>query len=134
MPMAKRVFQGAFEDVNADVQEALNCIFIPTHLLALRHPLGNDFVDRRLDETSGDPHSATITLAIVGHGIRIQLSRCTLIEDWRPNLFNACPRFTYKSFVFGTRTDVLKSKTNFSLKFVLDLDAKAGLATGQGAF
>jgi hypothetical protein len=32
--------------------------------LALHHPLGNDFIYRGLDETSGDAHSAAITLAI----------------------------------------------------------------------
>jgi hypothetical protein len=66
MPMAKRFFQGAIEDVNANVQEALDCMFIPTHLLALGHPLGNNLVDRRLNETSGDGNSAAITFAIVG--------------------------------------------------------------------
>jgi hypothetical protein len=52
MPMAKGIFQSSVEDVNANVQGALDCMFVPTHLLALVHPLGNDLVDRRLNETS----------------------------------------------------------------------------------
>jgi hypothetical protein len=32
MPIAKGVFQSAVEDVNANFQEALDCMFIPTHL------------------------------------------------------------------------------------------------------
>ena len=59
------------------------------------------------------------------------MSRCTIIADWRLNVFNACPRFNCNSIALESRIDVLKLRTNFRLKFVRDLDTRVWPAVPQ---
>jgi hypothetical protein len=48
--MSKCIFQGAIQHVNAYVEETLDGVPVPSHLLLLHHSLGDDLVDCRLDE------------------------------------------------------------------------------------
>ena len=49
--MAKCIFQGAVENVNAYFEEELDSAPVPPHLLLLGHSLGDDLVDRRLGKS-----------------------------------------------------------------------------------
>jgi hypothetical protein len=54
VPVAECIFQGAIENVNASVEEGLNSVPVPPHLLLLDHSFGNDLVDRGLCESGWD--------------------------------------------------------------------------------
>jgi hypothetical protein len=73
VPMSKCVFQGAIQHVNANIEETLDSVPVPSHLLLLHHSFGDNLVDCRLDEPGRDPLSRTVTLSIIGHGICVQL-------------------------------------------------------------
>ena len=47
------------------VEEGLHRRPAPAHLLLLDEALGEELIDRRLDESGGDPLAASISLAIV---------------------------------------------------------------------
>ena len=55
---------------------------------------------------------------------QVPVSRCTIIADWPSLLFNNYPRFQYTTAAVESRICALKPRTNFSLNFVRDLDAK----------
>jgi hypothetical protein len=50
MPVTECIFQGAIQDMSANLEEALNGTRIPSHLLLLHHSLTYDLVDCRLHE------------------------------------------------------------------------------------
>jgi hypothetical protein len=56
--MAEVLLQGVVQHSGTDVEEGLHCRPVPTHLLFLVHTLGNDLVDRTLDERRGDRFTA----------------------------------------------------------------------------
>jgi hypothetical protein len=62
---------------------------------------------------------------------RCRVSRCTIIADSQPIVFNACPRFYCNSTALESRIRVFKLRTNFRLKFVRGLDARVAAAIGQ---
>ena len=43
MTMAECIFQGIIQDVDANVEEGLNSMPVPSHLLLLSHPFGCSF-------------------------------------------------------------------------------------------
>jgi hypothetical protein len=49
VPVAKCIFQSGVENMNANVQESLDGVPTPLHLLLLYHALRNDLVDGRFD-------------------------------------------------------------------------------------
>jgi hypothetical protein len=53
--MSKCVFQGAIQHVNANIEETLDSVPVPSHLLLLHHSFGDNLVDCRLDEPGRDP-------------------------------------------------------------------------------
>jgi hypothetical protein len=73
VPMSKCVFQGAIQHVTANIEETLDSVPVPSHLLLLHHSFGDNLVDCRLDEPGRDPLSRTVTLSIIGHRICVQL-------------------------------------------------------------
>jgi hypothetical protein len=71
MPMAKCVFEGSVQDVDANIKEALDGVTIPPHLLLLDHPLGDNFIDRRLGEPGRYSDSHPVAFAVVRHRVRV---------------------------------------------------------------
>jgi hypothetical protein len=55
------------------------------------------------------------------------VSRCTVIEDCRLNVFNTYPRFHYNVIALKSRIGVLKLRTERELKFVSDLNTKVAI-------
>ena len=66
MPMPEGVFQGAVEHMNPYVQELLDRIPVPPHLLLLRHPFGDNLVDGGFGKSGRDSQPSTVALAVVG--------------------------------------------------------------------
>jgi len=52
--MAEGLLEVVVQHGGAYVEEGLHCRPVPTHLLLFVHALGNDLVDRTLDERRGD--------------------------------------------------------------------------------
>jgi hypothetical protein len=69
VPMSKCVFQGAIQHVNTNIEETLDSVPVPSHLLLLHHSFGDNLVGCRLDEPGRDPLYRTVTLSIIGHRI-----------------------------------------------------------------
>ncbi|MEO8735399.1 MAG: hypothetical protein ABI380_02550 [Edaphobacter sp.] len=46
VPMAEGIFESFSQDVNADINDVLYGVTVPSHLLFLDHALRNDLVDR----------------------------------------------------------------------------------------
>ena len=51
MPMAECIFQGVIQDVDANVEEAMDSMPVPSNLLLLNHPFGDNLVDCGLGES-----------------------------------------------------------------------------------
>jgi len=60
-PITERIFQSAIQHMNANVEEALDDVPVPSHLLLLHDSLGDNLVDGRLDKPGCDPLSRTVT-------------------------------------------------------------------------
>src|ERR1700722_12717536 len=73
VPMSKCVFQAAIQHVNANIEETVDSVPGPSHLLLLHYSFRDNLVDCRLDEPGRDPLSRTVTLSIIGHRICVQL-------------------------------------------------------------
>ena len=78
--MAECVFQRLVENVNADVGELLDCVPVPSHLLLICHPFGDDLVNRRFSEPGRYSGSIPIALAVVWHGIRVRFEIANHIQ------------------------------------------------------
>ena len=76
MPMTERVFQSALEYVDPYIQERLDRVPVPPHLLLLPHPFGDDLVDGGFGQSGRDSQPRTVALAVVGKriGVRCQLA------------------------------------------------------------
>jgi hypothetical protein len=72
VPMAERVFQSPIEYMNVNIQESLDSMPVPSHLLFLDHSFRDDCVDRRLGKPSRDSLTGTIPLTVIRHGVGIQ--------------------------------------------------------------
>jgi hypothetical protein len=86
VPVAKCVFQRAIKDVNADFEKTLDGIAVPPHLLPLRHAFSNDLVDGRFSKAGRNPQVPAVTLAIVRHGISVELQLADRIEKHTSHL------------------------------------------------
>ncbi len=84
VPVPECVFQCAIEDVDADFEKTLNGMAVPSHLLLLRHAFSNDLVDGRLGKAGRDPQTPTVALAVVRHGISVELQVANRIEKHAP--------------------------------------------------
>ena len=51
VPMTECILPGGIENMNAYVEERLDRVPIPPHLLLLGHSFGSDLVDRRFGES-----------------------------------------------------------------------------------
>src|ERR1700677_1933725 len=71
MPMAECIFEGSVQYADANVEEALDRVTIPPHLLLLCHALCDDLVDCGLGEPGRYPCSRAIAFAVVRHGIGV---------------------------------------------------------------
>jgi hypothetical protein len=72
MPIAECILQRSIENVDANLDEGLNRMSVPPHLLLLVHPFGDNLVHRGFGESGRYPRSATVALTVVWYGIRIQ--------------------------------------------------------------
>ena len=80
VPMPECIFQCAVENMNANVQERLDGVPVPSHLLLLCHAFRNDLVDCRFDKTGRDPQPITIATPVIGHRISIRFQVTNQIE------------------------------------------------------
>ena len=71
MPMAECIFESPVEHVNANVDETLNSVTVPSHLLLLRHPFRDDFVDYGLGEFGRYPRSRLVALTVIRHRVGV---------------------------------------------------------------
>jgi hypothetical protein len=62
--MAECIFQGGVENIDADVEERLDGVPVPSHLLLLHHALRKDLVDCRCDEASRDSQPIAVTISL----------------------------------------------------------------------
>src|SRR5271165_4076381 len=69
--MAEGVLEVVVQHGGAYVEEGLHCRSVPTHLLLLVHALGNDLVDRTLDERRGDRLTAPPPGSVVHHRVLV---------------------------------------------------------------
>jgi hypothetical protein len=72
MPIAECILQRSIENVDANLDEGLNRISVPPHLLLLVHPFADNLVHRGFGESGRYPRSVTVALAVVWYRIRIQ--------------------------------------------------------------
>ena len=79
--MAKCIFEGFVQYVDSNVEEALDRVAIPPHLLFLRHALRDDLVDRGLGEPGRYSGSRAVAFAVVRHGIRVRFEVSIHVEQ-----------------------------------------------------
>lgn len=73
MLVAGGILENSVEYLDAYVDEALNRIAIPPHLVLLRHSFRDDLVDCVPGESGGDARSLPMPFAVILDGVRMRL-------------------------------------------------------------
>src|ERR1017187_7059184 len=106
--MPEGIFQCGVEHMNANVQERLDGVPVPSHLLLLCHALRDYFVDCRFDKARRDPQPITVTTPVIGHRIRVRFQVANQIEkraghlsEWENMLEALSPRPVFEVYKAG---------------------------------
>src|SRR5450631_113924 len=79
--MTKCIFQSGVENMNANVQESLDCVSAPSHLLLLYHTLGNDLVDGRFNKARRDSQLVAVAISVIRHRISVRFQIANQIQE-----------------------------------------------------
>ena len=79
--MTKCIFQSGVENMNANVQESLDFVSAPSHLLLLYHALGNDLVDGRFNKARRDSQLVAVAISVIRHRISVRFQIANQIQE-----------------------------------------------------